>query len=193
MILGRGGAVREGPQGVAALGPYCDSWVLCSIRGIAELSCGRGHYQCQACASWQPTKKEISRLYMYPLSFTECLTYGLVLCASMMLATRAQSQTTQHNESLPVLYGMKLDGARIAIDVASSGCTDASYFSVHLDLVSPDTYHLSIKQHKEDRCRMSVHVITVTLDMPTVPTLAGARFMLLNRLATPGTLLRSTP
>ena len=33
---------------------------------------------------------------------------------------------------------------------------------------------------------MSVHVITVTLDMPAVRNLAGARFRLLNRLATPG-------
>jgi hypothetical protein len=88
---------------------------------------------------------------------------------------------------------MKLDGARIAIDVASSGCTDASYFSVQIDLVSSDTYHLSIIQNKEDRCRMSVHVITVTLDIPAVPNLAGARFILLNRLATPVTLLRSAP
>jgi len=111
----------------------------------------------------------------------------------MMLATPAHSQTPQHNDKLPVLYGMKLDGARIAIDVASSGCTDASYFSVQIDLASPDTYHLSIIQNKEDRCRMSVHVITVTLDIPAVPNLAGARFVLLNRLATPVTLLRSAP
>jgi hypothetical protein len=132
-------------------------------------------------------------LNMHSLSFSEFTTYGLLLCVFMMFATRAHSQTTPHNESLPVLYGMKLDGARIAIDVASSGCTDASYFSVHLDLASPDTYHLSIIQNKEDRCRMSVHVITVTLDMPAVPNLAGVRFVLLNRLATPGTLLRSNP
>jgi hypothetical protein len=131
--------------------------------------------------------------YMHPWSFAEFTTYGLLLCVSMMLATRAHSQTPQPNDSLPVLYGMKLDGARIAIDVASSGCTEASYFSVQLEPVSPDTYHLSIKQNKEDRCRMSVHVITVTLNMPAVPNLAGARFLLLNRLATPGTLLRSTP
>jgi hypothetical protein len=110
-----------------------------------------------------------------------------------MLATPAHSQTTQPHENLPVLYGMKLDGARIAIDVASSGCTDASYFSVQIDLASPDTYHVSIRQHKEDRCRMSVHVMTVTLDIPAVPDLAGARFVLLNRLATPVTLLRSNP
>jgi hypothetical protein len=86
---------------------------------------------------------------------------------------------------------MKLDGARIAIDVASSGCTDASYFSVQINLALPDTYHLSIIQDKEDRCRMGVHVITLTLDLPAVPNLAGARFVLLNRLATPVTLLRS--
>ena len=129
-------------------------------------------------------------LDMHTFSFSEFAIYSLLLCVSMLLATRAHSQTTQHNDSLPVLYGMKLDGARIAIDVASSGCTDASYFSVQLDLASPDTYHLSIIQNKEDRCRMSVHIITVTLDIPAVPNLAGARFVLLNRLATPGILLR---
>jgi hypothetical protein len=130
---------------------------------------------------------------MHTFSFSECTTYGLLLWVAMMLATPAHSQTTQHNDSLPVLYGMKFDGARIAIDVTSSGCTDASYFSVQLDLASPDTYHLSIIQNKADRCRMRVHVITVTLDIPAVPNLAGARFVLLNRLATPGTLLRSNP
>ena len=137
---------------------------------------------------------------MYTFSFSEFTTcgllfttYSLLLYVSMMFTTPAHSQTTQHNDNLPVLYGMKLDGARIAIDVTSSGCTDASYFSVHLDLVSPDTYHLSIIQNKEDRCRMSVHVITVTLDIPAVPNLVGARFVLLNRLAALGTLLRSNP
>lgn len=130
---------------------------------------------------------------MHTFSFAEFTTYGLLLWVSIMLATPAHSQTPQHNDRLPVLYGMKLDGARIAIDVASSGCTDASYFSVQIDLASPDTYHLSIIQNKEDRCRMSVHVITVTLDIPAVPNLAGARFVLLNRLATPVTLLRSAP
>lgn len=130
---------------------------------------------------------------MHTFSFSEITTYSLLLWVSMMLATPAHSQTPQHNDRLPVLYGMKLDGARIAIDVASSGCTDASYFSVQIDLASPDTYHLSIIQNKEDRCRMSVHVITVTLDIPAVPNLAGARFVLLNRLATPVTLLRSAP
>jgi hypothetical protein len=130
---------------------------------------------------------------MHPFRFSGLSTYGLLLWVSMMLATLAHSQTPQHNDRLPVLYGMKLDGARIAIDVASSGCTDASYFSVQIDLVSSDTYHLSIIQNKEDRCRMSVHVITVTLDIPAVPNLAGARFILLNRLATPVTLLRSAP
>jgi hypothetical protein len=130
---------------------------------------------------------------MHTCSFAEFTLYGLLLWVSIMLATPVHSQTTPHNDSLPVLYGMKLDGARIAIDVTSSGCTDASYFSVQIDLASPDTYHLSIIQNKEDRCRMSVHVMTVTLDMPAVPNLAGARFVLLNRLATPVTLLRADP
>jgi hypothetical protein len=130
---------------------------------------------------------------MHTYSFSWFTTYGLLLWVSTMLAIPVHSQTPQHNDRLPVLYGMKLDDARIAIEVASSGCTDASYFSVQIDQASPDTYHLSIIQNKEDRCRMSVHVITVTLDIPAVPNLAGARFILLNRLATPVTLLRSAP
>lgn len=130
---------------------------------------------------------------MYRWRFAEFTLYGLLLWVSMMLATPAQSQTTPPNENLPVLYGIKLDSTQIAIDVASSGCTDASYFSVHLDLASPETYRLSIIQHKEDRCRMSVHVITVTLEMPAVSNRSDARFVLLNRLATPGTLLRPNP
>jgi hypothetical protein len=88
---------------------------------------------------------------------------------------------------------MRFDGNQLSIDVASSGCTDASYFSVKIEQASPDTYHLSIIQNKVDRCRMSVHVITVNLDIPAVPNLAEVRFVLLNRLATPVTLLRSNP
>ena len=130
---------------------------------------------------------------MHPWSFSECTIYGLLLWVSMMLATPAHSQTTRPNDRLPVLYGVKFDGARIALEVASSGCTDASYFSVQIDPASPDTYQLSIIQNKEDRCRMSVHVITVTLDIPAVPNLAGVRFILLNKLATPVTLLRFNP
>ena len=70
---------------------------------------------------------------MHALSFSEFTTYGFLLCVAMMLATRAYSQTPQHHESLPVLYGIKLDSAQLAIDVASSGCTDASYFSIHIE------------------------------------------------------------
>jgi len=88
---------------------------------------------------------------------------------------------------------MKLDGARIAVDVVSSGCTDASYFSVQLDPASPDTYRLSVVRRRQDRCRMSAHIVTVTLDIPAVPNLTGANFLLANRLATPGTLRRSDP
>lgn len=130
---------------------------------------------------------------MHTFSFSNVITYGLLLLVPMVFVVTAHSQATQNNNNLPVIYGIKLDGTRLSIDVASSGCTDASYFSVQIALVSPDTYHLSIIQNKEDRCRMSVHVITVMLDIPALPNLAEARFVLLNRLATPVTLLRSNP
>ena len=130
---------------------------------------------------------------MHAFSRFRFIACGLSLCASMMPAAPAHPQGPQGADSLPVLYGMKLDGARIAVDVVSSGCTDASYFSVQLDPASPDTYRLSVVRRRQDRCRMSAHIVTVTLDIPAVPNLTGANFLLANRLATPGTLRRSDP
>src|SRR5437763_1601970 len=109
---------------------------------------------------------------MDAFSLSKIITCGLFLCVSMRLAAPSHSQV-QGGGNLPVLYGIKLDSARIAFDVVSSGCTDASHFSVQLDPVSSDTYQLSIIRHRQDRCRMSVHIITLTLDIPTVPNLAG--------------------
>jgi len=144
-------------------------------------------------ATWRYNKKWVIVPNMHTFNHSEFTTYGLLLCMSMMLAIPAHSQTSQRNDDLPILYGIKLDGSRIAIDVASSGCTDASYFSVQLDPASPDTYRLSVIQNKKDRCRMSVHVVTLTLDIPAVPNLVGARFVLINRLVAPVGLLRSDP
>lgn len=130
---------------------------------------------------------------MRRLCLSPSVVRGLSLCVALMLATPAHPQRPRGDDSLPVLYGMKLDGARIAVDVVSSGCTEASHFSVQLDPESPDTYRLSIIRHSQDRCRMSAHIVTLTLDLPTVPNPTGANFLLVNRLATPVTLRRSDP
>jgi hypothetical protein len=94
-------------------------------------------------------------------------------------------------ETLPVLYGIRLDNAQVSFDVVSTGCTTASSFSVLLEPVSPGAYRLSITRHEEDRCRMSAHLITLVLDLPAVAELGEARFLLGNRLTSPGSLLRS--
>lgn len=110
-----------------------------------------------------------------------------------MSATPARPQTARGDDSLPVLYGVKLDGARIAFDVVSSGCTEASHFSVRLDRESPEAHRLSIIRHSQDRCRMAAHIVTLSLDLPAVPNPTGAIFVLVNRLAIPGALRRSDP
>jgi hypothetical protein len=40
---------------------------------------------------------------------------------------------------------------------------------------------------------MGAHLVTVVLDIPAVPNLPGAKFLLLNSLAAPVTLRRSDP
>jgi hypothetical protein len=111
----------------------------------------------------------------------------------MMLAGSALPQDLQGGENLPILYGARLDGSRLLIEVASFGCTDAAYFSVHLDPASGDTYRLSVVAEKQDRCRMSPHIVALALNIPTVPDLTRARFFFMNRFATPITLPRSEP
>lgn len=118
---------------------------------------------------------------------------GLSFCVWMMLNAPARSQAPDLTDDLPVLYGIRLDSTRMAIDVASSGCTDASYFSAQADPISADIYNLSIMQTKRDRCRMSVHIITVFLDLPEIPNRERARFSLKNRLEAADTLLRTDP
>jgi hypothetical protein len=121
--------------------------------------------------------------------FFKWMAYGLSLCVFVMPATPAHPQSS--DDDLPVLYGIRLDDARVAIEVVSFGCTDASYFSVQLESASSDAYHLSILQNRRDRCRMSAHIVTLWLEIPAVSDLGATKFMLVNRLAAPGTLLRS--
>jgi hypothetical protein len=118
----------------------------------------------------------------------------LSLAASTMFVQAALSQQSPGDDgNLPVLYQVKLDASQIAIDVVSFGCTDASYFSVQLDPAPADSHRLSIIRQKQDMCRMSPHIVTLTMDLPTVANLAGAKFVLVNKLATPGSLRRSQP
>jgi hypothetical protein len=116
----------------------------------------------------------------------------LIVCAGLWVAPIMQQpahpQSGQAN--LAVLYGARIIGSRITIDVASSGCTDESYFTVKLDPEAPDSYRLSILQQKEDRCRMSPHITTLTLDIPPVPNMAAAKFRLVNEVRTSTTLPR---
>src|SRR5262249_44433746 len=118
----------------------------------------------------------------------------LSLAASTMFVQAALSQQSPGDDgNLPVLYQVKLDASRIAIDVVSFGCTDASYFSVQLDPAPADVHRLSIVRQKQDMCRMSPHIVTLTMDLPAVANPAGAKFVLVNKLAAPGTLRRSQP
>jgi hypothetical protein len=111
----------------------------------------------------------------------------------MLLTTPVAAQSVGESEPLPVLYGIRLENAQVLVDVISSGCTTASYFSVVLEPASPGTYRLSIQQNRRDRCRMSAHIVTLALDFPMVPDLSEATFQLMNRLKAPATLLRSNP
>jgi hypothetical protein len=115
---------------------------------------------------------------------------ALSVFASAMFTQGVLSQRSQSDDNLPVLYGVKLDASTVAIDAASFGCTDASYFSVQLDPMGAESFRLSIIRQKQDLCRMKAHIVTLTLDLPTVASLAGARFHLVNELATPGMLPR---
>jgi hypothetical protein len=107
-----------------------------------------------------------------------------------MFSQDSQAQGSRGDDNLPLLYGVKLDVSQITIDVASFGCTDASYFFVQLDPASVDTFRLSVIAQKQDLCRMRAHIVTLTLDLPAVANLAGARFLVMNKFATQGTLLR---
>jgi hypothetical protein len=107
-----------------------------------------------------------------------------------MSSQDAQTNGSRGEDAMPLLYGVKLDGSRIVIDVESFGCTDASYFFVHLDPVSADTFQLSVIAQKQDLCRMRAHIVTLSLDLPAVANLGGARFLVMNKFAPPGSLTR---
>ncbi len=117
----------------------------------------------------------------------------------MMPATSSLSQVPQSGSELPDLYSARLDGARITLEVASYGKTVASDFSVHLDLVSPDVYRLSVIRNRQDTGRVSPHIVGIILEIPPVTRLATTKFILMNKLGTtgnplePGALLRSDP
>jgi hypothetical protein len=117
----------------------------------------------------------------------------MFLGASLVFAQPTMSQTPPGDDSLPVLYGAKLVGARIAVDVVSFGCANASYFYVRLDPESAGSFRLSVISRERDRCRMASHIITVTLDIPAIPELGEAKFVLANTLAVPNNLPRSAP
>jgi hypothetical protein len=91
---------------------------------------------------------------------------------------------------MPDYLSQRTNAHLITIDVESFGCTDPSYFSVQLDPVSADIFRLSVIAQKQDLCRMRAHIVTLSLDLPAVPKLAGARFLVMNKFAPPGTLTR---
>lgn len=117
---------------------------------------------------------------------------ALASCIALASAAPALAQAPQQDD-LAVLYGIRLDGAQVAIDVVSSGCTDASHFSARLDQEGADTFRLSIIRQKQDRCRMAVHIVTLTVELPSGPKPEQAKFILVNTLANPGGLTRSPP
>jgi hypothetical protein len=94
------------------------------------------------------------------------------------------------DDDLPLLYGLKLNDSQIEIDVVSAGCTDASYFLIKLDPLSADTFRLSVIAQKRDLCRMRLHIVTLTIDLPDAGNLAGSRLIIKNKFATPATLPR---
>ena len=130
---------------------------------------------------------------------SKLITRNLLLCVIMMSPTASFSQNSQGGNTIPDLYGVRLDGARITIDVVSYGMTVASDFSVQLDATSPDTYRLTIIRQKQDRGRVSPHITELTLEIPTIQHLEQAKFLVTNKLATTGNpsdphaLLRSNP
>jgi hypothetical protein len=80
---------------------------------------------------------------MQGVSFHNVITCALFFGTVLMCAQPALAQTSEGDDKLPVIYGAKLEGPRISIDVVSFGCTDASYFSVQLQPVSADVFRLS--------------------------------------------------
>jgi hypothetical protein len=120
---------------------------------------------------------------------TLCWIAGATLWAAFMIVHPAHPQNTDGDVNLPLLYGVQFVDRRITVDVVSHGCTDESSFAVKVDAL-PDALQLSIVQVKPDRCRMSPHIVSVTLSIPAVAKPDEAKFKLLNRLAIPGVRLK---
>lgn len=120
---------------------------------------------------------------------TLCWIAGATLGAAFMIAHPAHPQNTDGDANLPLLYGVQFVDSRITVDVVSHGCTDESNFAVKVDPL-PDELQLSIVQVKPDRCRMSPHIVSVTLNIPSVAKPDEAKFKLLNRLAIAGVRLK---
>lgn len=120
------------------------------------------------------------------------MSWRMAACVLMML-TAATPAEPADGDSLPVLYGLRLDNALVSFEAVSTGCTTAASFTLLLEPVSAGTYRLAIRQDQRDRCRMSPHIVTLALDLPAVPEGGQARFLVANQLALPGPLLRSDP
>lgn len=132
---------------------------------------------------------------MDALSLPKLVACALSLCvAPVMLPVPAAAQPSGADAGrLPVLYGVRLGEGRIEVDVASSGCTDETHFSVRVEPEPPDGHRLVILRDRTDRCRMAAHIVTVTLELPALPSPAGTGILLANRLAVPAGLPRSDP
>jgi hypothetical protein len=96
-------------------------------------------------------------------------------------------------DDLPVLYGLRIDQSSLTIEVVSFGCTNASNFSIELEPVSADTFRLLVVIRKRDLCRMRAHIVTLMLDLPLVPDRAAARFLVMNKFASPDPGLKIMP
>jgi len=102
----------------------------------------------------------------------------------------AQLPGAESDNDLPVLYGIQFDGSRLAVDVASFGCTDASYFAVQIAARSAEIFQLRVVAQKRDMCRMRAHIVTLSLDIPAEAKATGAKFLVMNKFAAPGELPR---
>jgi hypothetical protein len=114
---------------------------------------------------------------------------GAALWAALMIAHPAHPQNAEDQANLVLLYGVQFIDSRIVIDVVSFGCADATYFTAKVER-SSDALQLSIIQVKPDRCRASPHIVSVTLEIPSIPTPDEDKFRLLNKIAIPTAELR---
>jgi hypothetical protein len=114
---------------------------------------------------------------------------GAMLWATFMIAHPAHPQNAEGDANLALVYGVQFVDSRITVDVVSFGCADESNFAVKVEAL-PDALQLSIIQVKPDRCRMSPHIVSVTLNIPSVPKPDEAKFRLVNKLAIPSVRLR---